>query len=288
MGRPVTTVRRYRLGTELRRLREQAKVTQEVAGEVIDADDSKVSRVEQGKSPISRPQLVELLKLYGLKERDRRYTALINLNKESRKKGWWQQQGDLVPPTLQELIDLESSASRIFCFESSLVPGLLQTKEYATAMIGGFPLAPGVSTVEQAVGVRMKRQDILVGEEAPQLICVLDESALRRCVDSPSIMGAQLRKLADVNNPPHLTIQVVPYANGVHAGMDGPFQLYSYPEPSDMDIAFVDYKGGRVFVEESSEVAPFRLASDHLRAQALSSDASVELISAIARGLERS
>ncbi|WP_461037668.1 helix-turn-helix domain-containing protein [Streptomyces mayteni] len=273
-----------RLGMELRRLRERSAKSQLEAADLIDSSDAKISRVEAGKTGLTRLELVALLDLYEVTDEKLR-DGLVELNRNSRKRGWWQQQRDVLTPRLQELIELESTACQIFEYEALVIPGLFQTESYARAIIGGFP-SPRGPLVDQAVQIRLERQKLLQREEAPRIFCVLDEAALHREVGGPGVMANQLRRLVDLNNPPHLTFQVVPYAHGAHAGTDGPFRLFSYPTPADMDIAFLEQKDSRVFIEEAADVAPYRIAAEHLRTQALSSPESMSLISALAAELD--
>ncbi|SFL79935.1 Helix-turn-helix domain-containing protein [Streptomyces pini] len=280
VGRPVTTVRRMRLGMELRRLREQARVSQNAAAEAIDGSDTKISRVEAGKTGLNRLELTALLDLYGVTD-ERFRSGLVELNRTSRQRGWWQQRSDILAPKLQELIELESTASQIFEYEAIVIPGLFQTKEYAQAIISGFP-PPHSVPVEQAVQIRLERQKLIERDDAPRIICVLDEAVLHRQVGTPEVMADQLRKLIAINNPPHLSIQVIPYSAGAHAGADGSFRLFSYPTPADMDICFLEQKESRVFIEEEAGLEPYRTAAEHLRTQALSSPDSMKLIAGLA------
>ncbi|SOD66750.1 Helix-turn-helix domain-containing protein [Streptomyces zhaozhouensis] len=284
MGRAVSTVRRMRLGLELRRLREQVGKSQQDAAEALDTSDTKVSRLEGGKTGLSRLELVALLDLYEVSDRRLR-DGLLELNRNSKQRGWWQQRQDVLTPKLVELIELESTASTIFQYEALVVPGLLQTEAYARAIISGFP-TPHSPSVDHAVQVRMERQQLLTQDEKPRLLCLLDEAILRRQVGSPEVMAEQLRRLVEINNPPHLAIQVIPFARGAHAGLDGSFLHFTFSGAADMDIVFLEQKDSRVFVEEETSVEPYRIAAEHLRTQALSSPESMTLISAIAAELD--
>ncbi|GAA1913944.1 helix-turn-helix transcriptional regulator [Streptomyces sodiiphilus] len=270
---------------ELRRLREQAQISQLDAAEAIDASDTKISRLEAGKTGLNRLELVALLDLYGVTE-DRFRTGLLALNRTSRQRGWWQRRSDILVPKLQELIELESTASRIFEYEAIVVPGLFQTEDYARAVICGFP-PPHSQPVETAVEIRMERQQLLRHEDAPRIICVLDEAVLRRQVGGPQVMAGQLRKLAALNDPPRLSIQVIPSTMGAHAGTDGSFRLFTYPAPANMDIGFLEQKESRIFIEEEAGLEPYRIAAEHLRTQALSSPDSMKLIAGLTADYER-
>ncbi|MGP3966834.1 helix-turn-helix domain-containing protein [Streptomyces sp. 6N223] len=270
---------------ELRRLRDKANVPQAVAAETIDGSETKISRVEAGKTGVNRLELVALLDLYGVKDEKFR-NDLIELSRNSRKRGWWQQRRDIPTPKLMELIELESTASQIFEYKAMLVPGLFQTEDYARAVMSGFPSTDDES-VESWVQVRMERQKLLTRDDAPRIFCILDEAALHRQIGGPKVMAAQLRKLVEINNPPHLSIQVLPFTLGAHAGTDGSFQIFSYPAPVAMDIVFMEQKASRVFVEEEADQEPYLTAAEHLRTQALSSPDSMRLISALAAEFDR-
>ncbi len=285
MAKPGATVRRYVLGLELKRLRNAVNVTQGEAAECIDTDDSRISRIESGSSPISRPELSELLRRYGLHSGGELYEFLIALHRDSRKRGWWHQQRGAIPLSLQQLIELESSATRMVQFSPTVLPGLLQTEDYAAALISSFPV-PAQGSVEEAVQVRMTRQKVLTEAAAPQFICLLDEATLHRQVGGPQTQAAQLRRLVAVSNQPALTIRVLPYASGVHSGVHGGFKLFSYPSPTSMEFAFVEYLGGHIFVEGDGAVDAFRRTAGSLQDEALSSDDSMELITRIARDLD--
>ncbi|MGW7294685.1 helix-turn-helix domain-containing protein [Streptomyces xiamenensis] len=273
-----------RLGMELRRLREHAGKSQLEAAEVVDASDAKISRVESGKTGLSRLELVALLDFYDVQDQELR-EGLGELNRNSRKRGWWQQRKDVLTPKLMELIELESTASKVFQYEANVVPGLFQTEAYARAIIDGFP-DPFSPSVDQAVQIRLERQKVLVGPNAPRIICVLDEAALHRQIGGPSVMAEQLRRLVGLAKPPHLSIQVIPNSAGAHAGMDGSFLRFVYPAPGHMDIVFLEQKTSRLFIEEEADLEPYRIAEEHLRTQALSSADSMKLISAIAVELD--
>ncbi|RBM14156.1 helix-turn-helix transcriptional regulator [Streptomyces sp. PT12] len=285
MAKPLATMRRKRLGLELKRMREARALDREAVASILQTDLSRISRIETGKATLSRLELSTWLDACEVND-DRLRSGLLQLNAQGRKKGWWQKRGDFIPPTLQEAIDLEQTASVIFEHRQAFVPGLLQTAEYAEAMIRSFPLVGG-GTVEEGVQVRMTRQEVLDGPSAPQAFWILDEAALHREVGGPKVMAGQLRKLLDAGNPPHLNIQVLPFRRGAYHCISSSFHLFTYKEPSEMDLVLVEYERGRLFLEEDYDVEPFRRSSDRLRDQALSTEDSKELISSIMQSFER-
>ncbi|MEU1323381.1 helix-turn-helix domain-containing protein [Streptomyces microflavus] len=279
---PRPTVRRRRLGAELKRLREKAGVSMEDAAERIGGDKPKISRQENGRQGVSKLEIEALLALYRVSD-DRLRTALTTLAREGRRKGWWAQYSDILPAGFQERLSIESDAARILTFQSMLVPGLLQTAEYATEVIRAAGKSATEDQLKSYIEVRASRQEIFARDNPPQYVCLLDEAVLRREVGGPAVMAAQLGKILEVNNPPKLTIQVVPLSQGWHAGADGAFNIYSYPDPMDLDVVNLDYLDGALYLEEDLPVERYQLAFDELRATALASRQSMELVSSVRR-----
>ncbi|MFE1729838.1 helix-turn-helix domain-containing protein [Streptomyces bacillaris] len=280
---PRPTVRRRRLGAELKRLREKAGVSMEDAAERIGGDKPKISRQENGRQGVSKLEIEALLELYRVSD-DRLRTALTTLAREGRRKGWWAQYSDILPAGFQERLSIESDAARILTFQSMLVPGLLQTAEYATEVIPAAGKSQTEEQIKSYIEVRASRQEILARPNPPQYVCLLDEAVLRREVGGPAVMVRQLDKILEVNNPPRLTIQVVPLSQGWHAGADGAFNIYSYPDPMDLDVVNLDYLDGALYLEEDLPVERYQLAFDELRAAALASRHSMKLVSSVRQG----
>ncbi|MEU7343807.1 helix-turn-helix domain-containing protein [Streptomyces bacillaris] len=280
---PRPTVRRRRLGAELKRLREKAGVSMEDAAERIGGDKPKISRQENGRQGVSKLEIEALLELYRVSD-DRLRTALTTLAREGRRKGWWAQYSDILPAGFQERLSIESDAARILTFQSMLVPGLLQTAEYATEVIRAAGKSQTEEQIKSYIEVRASRQEILARPNPPQYVCLLDEAVLRREVGGPAVMVRQLDKILEVNNPPRLTIQVVPLSQGWHAGADGAFNIYSYPDPMDLDVVNLDYLDGALYLEEDLPVERYQLAFDELRAAALASRHSMKLVSSVRQG----
>lgn len=280
------TVRKQRLGNELRRLRVAARKSMEEAGERIGGDKTKISRMETGKQGVSKTELEALLDLYDVTEAQVR-TALETIRAQRRKKNWWQQYGEILAPGFQERLSIEADAVQVMAYQPFLVPGLLQTQDYAAESIRRVETSAAQEQIASYVSVRMERQNILQGEHAPQYVCVLDEAVLHREVGGPSVMAAQLRHLVEIDNPPKLSIQVIPFNQGWHSGLDGGFTIYSYPDPMDLDVVNLDYLDGALYLEEDGPVAKYRLAFDQLRSSALSSRQSKDLISHVARDLDK-
>ncbi|CAM5234415.1 helix-turn-helix domain-containing protein [Streptomyces californicus] len=272
---PRPTVRRRRVGAELKRLREKAGVRMEDAAERIGGDKPKISRQENGRQGVSKLEIEALLELYGVSD-DRLRTALITLAREGRRKGWWAQYSDILSSNFQERLSIEADTARILSFQPMLVPGLLQTVEYATQVIRSAGKNATEEQIASYIDVRRSRQEIFTRENPPQFVCLLDEAVLHREIGGPAVMAAQLGKILEISNPPKLTIQVVPFAEGWHAGADGAFNIYSYPDPMDLDVVNLEYLDGALYLEEDESVERYQL-----RTASLTTKQSMELVSSV-------
>ncbi|AOU79747.1 DNA-binding protein [Streptomyces albus] len=284
-NRPRPTVRRRKLGGELRWLREAAGVSLEQAAERIGGEKSKISRQETGRQGVRKLELEALFELYSVTD-ERLKTALTTLSRESRRKNWWAPYSDLVGEEFQEHLSVESEAARIQLFQPLLVPGIFQTREYAEVLIREAEQDTDNERIESLVTIRTERQKLL-HEKKPQVLCLLDEAVLRRAIGGPEIMEKQLQRLLDVSNPPWLTIQVIPFGQGWHAGLDGGFSIYTYPDPMDLDAVNLAYLDGLLYLEEDEPVERYKLAFDQLRGSALPSKQSMELITRAMRDLKK-
>lgn len=288
---PQPTVRRRKVGSELKRLRLAAGITMEEAAERIGGDKPKISRQENGRQGVSKLEVEALLELYGVEDQRFRL-ALTAMARESRRKGWWADYTSVAGEPLLEHVSIEADVARIFLYQPMLVPGLLQTPDYAEACVRNVEKAQGRAPTDEEVktwvALRMDRQEILRSERAPQLVCLLDEAVLHRHIGGPGCFADQLDKLVSVSNPPQLTVQVIPFEQGWHAGMDGGFGIFSYPDPMDLDVVRIAYQDGAVYLEEDGPVSTYRRTFEQLRSSALSSRQSMTLIADMARSLRPS
>ncbi|MDT0450986.1 helix-turn-helix domain-containing protein [Streptomyces hesseae] len=214
VGQPARrTARRRRLGAELKALREAAKVTSEEAARAIHGDRTKISRQETGRHRVLRLELDVLLDLYQVGDEKLR-EWLIALASEGGKRSWWRQHSDKIPPGFKELLTLESDAERIAVFQSQLIPGLLQTRDYATAIINGHSAHLADDKREFYVNLRMERQEIFQRAVPPQYLAIIQEGALRQEIGGPKVLTEQLRHLVALSRAPEMTIQVIPLLSG--------------------------------------------------------------------------
>jgi transcriptional regulator with XRE-family HTH domain len=260
------TIRRRQLAAELRDARKAAGISVEDAASALDASTSKISRVETGQHSMRPLEVRELCRIYGVS--DERTEQLVTLAREGGQKVWWQSLD--LRRTYSTYIGLENSATAIWNYQTNYIPGLLQTEDYARAVIRGTRPTLNHDEVERLVKVRMDRQDLLQRPDAPDLWLVVDEAAVRRQIGGRVVMAAQLASLAErANVLPNLNLQVMPYRAGAHPGMDGSFVVLEFAEPGMTPTVFIEGPGGDVILERDEDVRRFTLTYGHLRARAL-------------------
>jgi transcriptional regulator with XRE-family HTH domain len=272
-----STARQRRLGAELRRLREQAEVTSEQAASRLDCHVSKISRIELGQSPIRRLDLEAMLDLYGMRD-ERRREALFKLARSAKTKGWWQSYTDVLPPAYADFIGLEADAVRMDSFETMLVPGLLQTPDYARSVISDAWETEGPEHIERLVQVRTLRQELLTREDPIELKAVLCESALQQQIGGRETMRAQVKRLIEAGRRPNITLQVLPNAAGAHPGLNGPFAILGFAERGDLDVVLAENLTSSLYFEDLRELKRYRWAFNRLMAIAESPRASETIL----------
>jgi transcriptional regulator with XRE-family HTH domain len=262
------TVLRILLGTQLRRLREANGVTREVAGEAIRASSAKISRLELGRVGCKERDVMDLLTLYGVTGEQER-AEYRDLATRANARGWWQQHSEVLPSWFEMYLRLEQAAKVIRCFEVQFVPGLLQTEEYARAVIGLGPRPERTDELDQRVRLRMSRQKMLGEPGAPQLWVVLDEAALSRPYGSPAVMRGQLEHLLEWSRRPNVTLQLLPFRAGSHAAAGGPFSILRFAEPDLPDVVYLEQLNSAVYLDKRSDVEDYSGVWDRLGVQAL-------------------
>ncbi|WP_280717233.1 helix-turn-helix transcriptional regulator [Kitasatospora sp. MAP5-34] len=278
------TVRRRRLGAELRRLRELRGMTaEEVAGRLM-VSQSKISRLENGRRSISQRDVRDLCEVYEVAD-ERVRAGLMEMARESRQRGWWHEFGD-IPYSVY--IGLEAEASSIRAYESSFIPGLLQTRAYAEAVVQGSSPDYDTGAIRRRVDVRLKRQSRIFGEDQlGSLWVVIDEAVLRREVGGTEVMADQLFQLLELSERPNINLQVIPFAHGAHPGMTGTFSLMEFPESADSTVVYFEGVTSDLYLEKEADVRRYTNLYDHLRAAALSVVDSRSLIVNCAEGYKR-
>ncbi|MBO8186522.1 helix-turn-helix domain-containing protein [Streptomyces spirodelae] len=278
------TVRRRRLGQELRRLREQRGMTAEEVADRLLVSQSKISRLENGRRSISQRDVRDLCGVYEVEDR-RIVDSLMQMAKESRQQGWWHAFGD-IPYSVY--IGLETDAASLRVYEPQVVPGLLQTRPYAEAVVAGALPEATAADIERRVQVRMRRQDRIKDERNPlRLWAVLDESVLRREVGGKHTMAEQLEYLNEMSQQPHVTLQVMPFSMGAHPGVNGQYAILEFPEASDSTVIYLEGVTSDLYLEKANDVANYSVMYEHLRAQALNPDQTREFIEKVAKEYAR-
>ena len=268
---------RRRLRTELRKARLSKGLTQdEVAGAMV-WSKSKVNRIEKAKTGISVNDVRALLALYEITERT---DELVSLARAARETPWWRRRySEVAPVKLLDLIDSEYAASAVSQFETSFVPGILQTEEYASAVLQAFYDAnPDDERVAALVDLRTKRRELLTSDNAPYFTFIVDESILHRLVGSLSVTRQQLDHLVSVAKLPNVTIQVVPFAAGLHPGMKGPFEVVEFDDTPDENIVFVEEQAGVFIIDTPTETKSYLEAFKRIKDKSLAPPDSVSLL----------
>jgi transcriptional regulator with XRE-family HTH domain len=275
---PEPTVRTRRLGKVLRQLRENAGLKLDDVADRTALPASKVSRVESARLGIKADDLNVLLDLYGVDDADKR-DALHAFARDGRRRGWWQTYRDFISPAYADLISLEADAVNMRSYQSTLIPGLLQTAAYARSTISAIRMTATADEVETLVAVRQARQSVLTRPEPLELWVVIHEAALRPRVKSDAgLMKEQLQWLLDRQQLPHVSIQVLPQDAPPHVGMSGSFAVLGFPETSDLDVVYLENLTSSLYIEDPAEVSRYGSAFEHLRAAALPLDESADLI----------
>jgi transcriptional regulator with XRE-family HTH domain len=277
------TVRRRRLALELRRLREAARLTCEEVAEHLECSASKISRVETGRVSVSPRDVRDMLELYNVPAQQR--DSLVQLARDSRQKGWWHAYSDTIHPQFATYVGLESAASEIRVYEVNLMPGLLQTEDYARTIIKAGTMHGSQEDVERQVSLRMARQPALTRAEPPMLWTVLDEAALRRWVGGTELMRAQLEHVLELSSLKNVAMQVIPFGAGAHPGMGRPFVILGFPERIDTDVVYLEDLTSAFYLEDVEEVDRYNVFFNHLRATALSFEDSAALVTSVLKEL---
>jgi transcriptional regulator with XRE-family HTH domain len=278
------TVRRRRLGSELRRLREDHSIKLEEVAERLGVAASTLSRIETGKAPTKSVYLTAMLEMYGVTDQSQRQ-VLVDMAREGHRKGWWSVYDDVLPTGFGIYVGLEAEAAGLRSFEGEVVQGLFQTPDYARAILREVQVRDTDEQVERLVDLRMKRQEVLDRNPALDVWMILDEAVVRRTIGGPGVMRDQLARLVEASKKPNVTLQVLPFASGSHAGLRGPFSILEFPERADADVAYVESVAGIIYLEKEREVRTCAEAFDRLRAAALSPGQSTDLIFEAAKDL---
>ncbi|GLH95877.1 transcriptional regulator [Phytohabitans aurantiacus] len=278
--KPSPPTLRRQLGAELRRLRGDRTVADVAAG--LGWSESKLSRIETAHTGIRPKDLDRLLDVYALAQDARaRIQALAG---QARQRAWWEAYGDVLPNAYETYIGFEAEATSIYNYEAQIVPGLLQTAEYASAVIAADGVYQDEEVHSQRVAVRMARQAVLTRNPSPQLVVVLDEAVLRRQVGGEDVMRRQLGRLVEANDRKMITVQVLPFSVGAHRALAGSFVIMEFAGDSDHPLVYSEGMTGGVFRSRADELRSYWMSFESLRTASLTPRQSVEFIQAVAQG----
>lgn len=277
------TSRRRKLGKELRVLRERHGLTIERVAEHLECSHPKISRIELGKQAIRKLDLRMLLDLYEVADAAERAAFTALATGAASQRSWFVPYNDVLPPKFDTYLDLEADATALYYYGNSIIHGLLQTEDYARALISAYRRDYSTERIDRLVGLRMDRQAVLERSRPPALWIILDEAVLRRPVGDATVMARQLTHLVTLSSRPDITVQLLPLHTGVHAAIGGAFTIIKLREAND--VLYVDSVAGNLYLEEPEVVEARELMFNHLRAEALPPAESAALITTIAKEL---
>ncbi|MEU6480095.1 helix-turn-helix transcriptional regulator [Streptomyces sp. NPDC047017] len=276
--RPAPTVGQVVLGRRLQELRDAAGLTREQAARVLRVTSATVRRMELAEVSLKIPYVQVLLETYGVAAEET--AQFVHLAEEANEPGWWQRFHDVLPDWFSLYVSLEGAARLIRSYEPHFVPGLLQTEDYARAVLrSGTVGQTGAEAIERHVSLRMARQELLERPDAPHLWVIVEETVLRRPVSvRGEVMREQLDKLLEYTERDRVTVQVAEFAAGPHPGTYAPFSLFRFAEPELPDMVYTEYLTGALYLDSRSEVAVHLEVLDHMTAAAASVERTRKLL----------
>jgi len=248
------TVRRRRLGTELRKLRESNGYKLEEVAAQLGVAPSTLSRIETGKAPTKSAYLNQMLEMYGVIEPGQRQ-VLVDMAREGHRKGWWAAYDDVLPSGFDIYVGLEAETAAVRGYEISVVHGLLQTPDYARAVLREMFPRHGLEQIDRLVDLRIERQRRLDDDPPIDLWAILDEAVIRRVVGGPDVMRAQLQRLKDLNKRPNVSIRIARFNIGAYVGMKGGFTVFEFPYEDDDYAVLIEYTHRDILVQNNPEEA---------------------------------
>ena len=273
---------RRRLRAELKKARQDSGLTQEQVASEMYWSLSKIIRIESGASSISPNDLKALLPLYGITNIDQ-VNALVALARAARERSGSSAYRDVAPSSLLQLIEYESVASVIRQFEPTFIPGILQTEDYARSVLQDYYDERLESDRLRAlVELRVRRKELFDKYNPPSFHFILDEAVVRRLVGGASVMSRQLRRLIELAERPHITVDVIPFSAGVNPGMKGPFEIIEFADQSDSEIVFLESHRGDIISDDPEETLSYRKAFERLEKSSLGCRDSLTRITRIA------
>ena len=274
------TALRIAVGGQLRKLREENGITREAAGEHIRGSHAKISRLELGRTGFKERDIRDLLTLYKVDDPGER-EQFLDLVRKANEPGWWHRYSDLLPQWFETYLGLEYAAKSIRTYEGQLVPGLLQTPDYARSIVALGHDEDG----ERRVSLRRTRQELLTRPSAPSFWAVLDEAVLHRPVGGAAVLHDQILQLIELSKLPNVTIQVLPYTAGGHAAAGSSFTMLRFAENELPDIVYLEQLTSALYLDRRQDLELYRQVMDQLSVQAEPPERSRKLLAEIAESL---
>jgi transcriptional regulator with XRE-family HTH domain len=276
---PSPVVQRRRLRGELRRIRQETGETQEQVAAAMDWSLSKLIRIENGSVGISTNDLKVLLGHYGIVAGDR-IEELIALARAAKERSWWRGYSGIAAPKLLQFVEYEAAAMITRSFQPLLIPGLLQTEEYAREVIGKVAEPMPKDDLDALVALRMKRHELLEkGGPPPWFFFILDEGVVRRMVGGQDVIHRQIRHLIELAGRGNVTIEIVPFSAGINRGMHGPFVVFEFPEAEDEDVLYLESPSGDLINrDDQEEIYTYREIFEELRHMSLGKEGTAEFL----------
>ncbi|MEV5832536.1 helix-turn-helix transcriptional regulator [Nocardia sp. NPDC052112] len=268
------TVLRIALGGQLRDLRVKNGITREAAGDAIRGSHAKISRLELGRTGFKERDIRDLLTLYGVSDAEER-ERFLDLARQANEPGWWHRYSDLLPSWFGTYLGLEQAATKIRTYEAHLVPGLLQTPEYARAVMS---LGYEDADMDRRVQVRIRRQEVLRRVDPPIIWAIIDEAALHRPVGGSRVHREQMEHLIELAQLPNVTVQVLPYSAGEHAAAGSSFSILRFAETELPDIVYLEHLTSALYLDRKQDLALYLSVMDRLSVQAESPGESLEIL----------
>ncbi|MGW1884956.1 helix-turn-helix domain-containing protein [Streptomyces sp. NPDC001970] len=282
--RSAPTVGQVVLGKRLQDLRERAGLKREEAAKVLRVAPATIRRMETAEVALKIPYVQLLLRAYGIA--DDEAEGFVQLTEEANRPGWWQRFHDVLPGWFSMYVSLEGAASLIRAYEPHFVPGLLQTEDYARAVMRSGALGDtSADDIERHVALRMERQALLTRAEAPRFWAIVDETVLRRPAGGPKAMRAQIDRLLEATALPNVTLQIAEFAAGPHPGTYGPFVLFRFAVPELPDMVYSEYLTGAVYLDARPEVASHLEVMDRMAAQAATAQRTKDILRGVRKEL---
>ncbi|WP_433733851.1 helix-turn-helix domain-containing protein [Nocardia sp. CA-129566] len=273
------TVLRIALGGQLRDLRVKKGITREAAGDAIRGSHAKISRLELGRTGFKERDIRDLLTLYGVSDAEER-ERFLDLARQANEPGWWHRYSDLLPSWFGTYLGLEQAATKIRTYEAHLVPGLLQTPEYARAVMS---LGYEDADMDRRVQVRIKRQEVLRRADPPTVWAIIDEAALHRPVGGSRVHREQMEHLIELAQLPNVTVQVLPYSAGEHAAAGSSFSILRFAESELPDIVYLEHLTSALYLDRRQDLALYLSVMDRLSVQAESPGESLKILAEYAK-----